>query len=75
MVATWPAVATSKASLCGRWKRVITSYSIHYTKLYENGLENILSALETGQDEVQVDAELMERARIPLQRMLDFQAR
>jgi len=40
-----------------------------------NGLENILSALETGQDEVQVDAELMERARIPLQRMLDFQAR
>lgn len=40
-----------------------------------NGLENIAAALEQGQDEVQVDAELIDRARKPLQRMLDFQAR
>jgi len=40
-----------------------------------NGLDNILQALETGADEIRVDADLIERARIPLQRMLDFQAR
>lgn len=40
-----------------------------------NGLENIAAALEQGQDEVQVDAGLIDRARKPLQRMLDFQAR
>jgi len=40
-----------------------------------NGLENIAQALEQGRDEVTVDEGLIERARIPLQRMLDFQVR
>lgn len=40
-----------------------------------NGLENILSALRQGQDEVRIDAALRERALRPLQRMLSFQAR
>ncbi|GGC02520.1 quinolinate synthase A [Marinobacterium zhoushanense] len=40
-----------------------------------NGLENILQALESGPDEILVEPGLIERARIPLQRMLDFQAR
>jgi len=39
-----------------------------------NGLENLLSALETGEGEVIVDAELLEGARRPLQRLLDFAA-
>lgn len=39
-----------------------------------NGLENILQALQEGKDEVHVDEALIEKARIPLQRMLDFQA-
>ncbi len=39
-----------------------------------NGLENVLHALETGQDEVIVDPALIEAARRPLQRMLDFSA-
>ncbi|WP_028471039.1 quinolinate synthase NadA [Neptunomonas japonica] len=37
-----------------------------------NGLENIISALETGEGEVLVDESLIEDARRPLQRMLDF---
>ncbi|KEA62051.1 Quinolinate synthetase [Marinobacterium lacunae] len=40
-----------------------------------NGLDNILQALETGRDEIEVSSDLVERARLPLQRMLDFQAR
>jgi len=40
-----------------------------------NGLENIAAALEQGRDEVEVAPELIEQARKPLQRMLDFQAR
>jgi len=39
-----------------------------------NGLENIISALETGEGEVLVDESLIEDARRPLQRMLDFSA-
>ncbi|SIS58723.1 quinolinate synthase NadA [Neptunomonas antarctica] len=39
-----------------------------------NGLENIISALETGEGEVLVDASLRDAARRPLQRMLDFSA-
>ncbi|MBA4502008.1 quinolinate synthase NadA [Marinobacterium marinum] len=39
-----------------------------------NGLDNILSALENGTDEILVDEDLMVRARRPLQRMLDFSA-
>ncbi|SEG01452.1 quinolinate synthase NadA [Marinobacterium lutimaris] len=39
-----------------------------------NGLENILQALQEGKDEVLVDEALIEKAKIPLQRMLDFQA-
>ena len=37
-----------------------------------NGLQNILSSLENFRDEVLVDQQLMVKARIPLQRMLDF---
>ncbi len=37
-----------------------------------NGLENVLSALENGTDEVIVDDALLDDARRPLQRMLDF---
>ncbi|WP_261841239.1 quinolinate synthase NadA [Aliamphritea ceti] len=37
-----------------------------------NGLENVLSALENGSDEVIVDDALLDDARKPLQRMLDF---
>ncbi|RAU18466.1 quinolinate synthase [Nitrincola tibetensis] len=37
-----------------------------------NGLENIRNALRDGQDEVHVDADLIVKARVPLQRMLDF---
>lgn len=39
-----------------------------------NGLENLLHVLETGDQEVHVDAALIEDARRPLQRMLDFNA-
>jgi quinolinate synthase len=39
-----------------------------------NGLENIVTALEEGRDEVLVDAALIDEARKPLQRMLDFSA-
>lgn len=39
-----------------------------------NGLENILSCLQEGKDEVFVDQALIEDARRPLQRMLDFSA-
>ncbi|WP_432473991.1 quinolinate synthase NadA [Amphritea sp. HPY] len=39
-----------------------------------NGLENVLSALETGEGEVVVDEALLEDARRPLQRLLDFAA-
>jgi len=39
-----------------------------------NGLENVLTALEQGSDEVIVDPALIEDARRPLQRMLDFAA-
>ncbi len=39
-----------------------------------NGLENIVTALEEGRDEVLVDASLIDAARKPLQRMLDFSA-
>ncbi|WP_136680834.1 quinolinate synthase NadA [Neptunomonas sp. XY-337] len=39
-----------------------------------NGLDNIISALETGEGEVLVDETLIEDARRPLQRMLDFSA-
>lgn len=39
-----------------------------------NGLENIISCLETGEGEVLVDESLLEDARRPLQRMLDFSA-
>ncbi|EXJ11482.1 Quinolinate synthase A [Nitrincola nitratireducens] len=37
-----------------------------------NGLENIRNALRDGQDEVYVDSDLILKARVPLQRMLDF---
>lgn len=39
-----------------------------------NGLENIVSALETGEGEVLVDELLITDAKRPLQRMLDFSA-
>jgi quinolinate synthase len=39
-----------------------------------NGLDNIVTALEEGHDEVLVDSALIEAARRPLQRMLDFSA-
>jgi quinolinate synthase len=39
-----------------------------------NGLENIVSALETGEGEVLVDESLITDAKRPLQRMLDFSA-
>ncbi|MFW1678233.1 quinolinate synthase NadA [Pontibacter sp. JAM-7] len=39
-----------------------------------NGLDNLVHALQTGQDEILVDAALIEDARRPLQRMLDFSA-
>jgi len=39
-----------------------------------NGLDNIVSALEEGKDEIFVDADLMVDAKRPLQRMLDFSA-
>ncbi|MCV6609811.1 MAG: quinolinate synthase NadA [Amphritea sp.] len=39
-----------------------------------NGLENVLSALENGTDEIIVEESLLDDARRPLQRMLDFSA-
>ena len=39
-----------------------------------NSLENIISALENGTGEIHVSDELVEDARRPLQRMLDFSA-
>ena len=39
-----------------------------------NGLDNVLQALEQGTDEVLVDDALLDDARKPLQRMLDFSA-
>jgi quinolinate synthase len=39
-----------------------------------NGLTNLVSALETGVGEIHVDPEIRERALVPLQRMLDFNA-
>ncbi|MBU2966467.1 quinolinate synthase NadA [Amphritea sp. 2_MG-2023] len=39
-----------------------------------NGLENVLYALEHGSDEIVVDEALIDDARRPLQRMLDFSA-
>ena len=39
-----------------------------------NGLDNLLQALKTGQDEILVDESLIVDARRPLQRMLDFSA-
>ncbi|MGW8195867.1 MAG: quinolinate synthase NadA, partial [Desulforhopalus sp.] len=37
-----------------------------------NSLENLVEVLETGANEIKVSAELAARARIPIQRMLDF---
>jgi quinolinate synthase len=37
-----------------------------------NGLHNLLDVLETGRNEIQVDAETGARARVSIQRMLDF---
>ena len=37
-----------------------------------NSLQKLADVLETGANEIQVDAELAERARIPIMRMLDF---
>ncbi|WP_027857039.1 quinolinate synthase NadA [Marinobacterium jannaschii] len=39
-----------------------------------NGLENVLNALENGTDEIFVSDQLIDQARRPLQRMLDFSA-
>ena len=39
-----------------------------------NALQNLKSSLETGSNEIFVDAELARQAMIPLQRMLDFAA-
>jgi len=39
-----------------------------------NGLENLLSVIENGDQEVHVDPSLREDALRPLQRMLDFTA-
>jgi len=39
-----------------------------------NGLDNLLQALEQGTEEVFVDGSLIDDARRPLQRMLDFAA-
>jgi quinolinate synthase len=39
-----------------------------------NGLQNLVSALETGANEVHVDPDTREKALVPLQRMLDFNA-
>ncbi|HEU4620622.1 MAG TPA: quinolinate synthase NadA [Burkholderiaceae bacterium] len=40
-----------------------------------NGLENLARVLETGANEIQVDAEIGRRARVCIDRMLDFAAR
>lgn len=37
-----------------------------------NSLQNLLEALQTGANEIHISAELAARARIPIQRMLDF---
>lgn len=37
-----------------------------------NSLHNLLEVLETGRNEVQVSEELAAKARLPIQRMLDF---
>ncbi len=37
-----------------------------------NSLQNLAEVLETGKNEIQVSAELAAKARIPIQRMLDF---
>lgn len=39
-----------------------------------NGLENLLHVLETGEQEVHVDPQLIDEANRPLQRMLNFTA-
>jgi len=37
-----------------------------------NGLENLCDTLEEGSNEVQIDPQIIEKAMVPLQRMLDF---
>jgi quinolinate synthase len=37
-----------------------------------NGLHNLLDVLETGRNEIHVDPALGRRARVSIQRMLDF---
>jgi quinolinate synthase len=37
-----------------------------------NSLQNLLTTLQEGTNEIHVSRELAERARIPIQRMLDF---
>jgi len=37
-----------------------------------NSLQNLAEVLETGKNEIQVSPELAVKARIPIQRMLDF---
>jgi quinolinate synthase len=40
-----------------------------------NSLQNLAELLETGKNEIQVTRELAAKARIPIQRMLNFAAR
>ena len=37
-----------------------------------NGLDNLLAALKSGDNEILVDAALAERALLPLERMVNF---
>ena len=37
-----------------------------------NGLHNLLEVLETGRNEIHVDPAVGRRAKVPIQRMLDF---
>ena len=39
-----------------------------------NGLDNLLHVLKTGDQEIFVDPALAQRAKLPLDRMLDFNA-
>jgi len=40
-----------------------------------NSLQNLADILETGKNEIHVSKDLAERARIPIQRMIDFSKR
>ena len=47
----------------------------HCPWMAQNSLVNLCESLEAGNNEIQLEPSLIERARVPLQRMLDFQSR